>query len=74
VRPATFERHDFPHHFAALVVVAVAADVDVVEFEREGQLRQQVARKDDGAAHHAQHQRELFASGVEARVQHSAMR
>ncbi len=54
-------RHHFPHHLSALVVVAVATDVNVVEFKREGQLRQQVAGEDHGAAHHAQHQRKLLA-------------
>jgi len=45
--------------------------MDVVEFERKAQLRQQVACKHDGAAHHAQHQREFLGiRSVEARVEH----
>ena len=65
-------RYHFPHHLATLIVVAVAADVDVVEFERKGQLRQQVAGEDDGAAHHAQHQRKFaMLAAVEAVVEHA---
>ena len=63
-------RDDLPHDLAAAVGVAVAAHVDVVEFEREVELRQQVAGEHDGAAHHAQHQREGLLVGIaEARVQ-----
>jgi hypothetical protein len=71
MRPAdVLARDDFPHHFAAPVGIAVAGHVDVVEFEREGQLGQQVAGEYHGAAHHAQHQREGAAVVVvETRVE-----
>ena len=64
-------RYHFPHHLATLIVVAVAADMDVVEFEWKGQLWQQVTGKNHGTAHHAQHQRKFAVVGcVETAVQH----
>ena len=57
-----FRRRHAPLHLvAALGRVAIARQVDVVELEREIEVRQQHAGEHRRAAHHRQHEREVLA-------------
>ncbi|MNN46540.1 hypothetical protein D3C81_1609240 [compost metagenome] len=53
-------RLGLPEQFAAGGLVAIAGSVQVGRFQREIQLRQQLAGEDQAAVHHAEHHRVAF--------------
>src|SRR5687767_4523410 len=54
-------RGDLPRDLAAVRDIAVAGDIEIVEFQREPQLRQQLAGENHAAAHNREHERKALA-------------